>query len=273
MRLKIMLGAGFAAALAASTGLVAPLSSAQAGPKTDYLVLFKGTSPDGAARAAITRSGGTVREVNSKIGYAYVTTTRSDFATSLTRSGAVVGVAAERSIGSAGESRRARSGDVERLAKERAAAPVTGVADARARHRGHGRVTPEPLAELQWDMRQIGATATGSYAKDQGAKRVRVGIIDTGIDGSHPDIAPNFDRALSRNFVTDMPDIDGPCEHPTASTRSTRTTTGTAPTSPARSARRSTGSASRVSHRRWTWSTSGPVRTRASSSSSRRSRP
>ena len=25
--------------------------------------------------------------------------------------------------------------------------------------------TPEPLANLQWDMRQIGATATGSYAK------------------------------------------------------------------------------------------------------------
>jgi subtilisin family serine protease len=43
---------------------------------------------------------------------------------------------------------------------------------------------------------------------------VRVGIIDTGVDGTHPDIAPNFDRALSRNFTQDMPDIDGPCEHP-----------------------------------------------------------
>ena len=142
MRLKIMLGAGFAAALAASTGLVAPLSLAQAVPRRITWCCSRGPSPDGAARAAITRSGGTVREVNSKIGYAYVTTTRSDFATSLTRSGAVVGVAAERSIGSAGESRRARSGDVERLAKERAAAPGTGVADARARHRGHDRSPP-----------------------------------------------------------------------------------------------------------------------------------
>jgi lantibiotic leader peptide-processing serine protease len=43
---------------------------------------------------------------------------------------------------------------------------------------------------------------------------VLVGIIDSGIDGGHPDIAPNFNRALSRNFVTDMPDIDGPCEDP-----------------------------------------------------------
>ena len=38
-----------------------------------------------------------------------------------------------------------------------------------------------------------------------------MGIIDTGIDGSHPDIAPNFDAELSRNFTTDIPLIDGPC--------------------------------------------------------------
>ena len=56
--------------------------------------------------------------------------------------------------------------------------------------------------------------ASGSYADNQAAQGVLVGIIDTGIDGSHPDIAPNFDRALSRNFVTDMPVIDGPCEAP-----------------------------------------------------------
>ena len=47
-----------------------------------------------------------------------------------------------------------------------------------------------------------------------------VGIIDTGVDGNHPDIAPNFNRALSRNFVTDRPNdskgktLDGPCEFP-----------------------------------------------------------
>ena len=35
---------------------------------------------------------------------------------------------------------------------------------------------------------------------------MRVGIIDTGVDGSHPDIAPNFDRALSRNFTDRQPD-------------------------------------------------------------------
>lgn len=55
---------------------------------------------------------------------------------------------------------------------------------------------------------------TGSYARQQGSKAVRVGIIDTGVDGTHPDIQPNFNASLSRNFVTDIPDVDGPCEHP-----------------------------------------------------------
>ncbi len=58
----------------------------------------------------------------------------------------------------------------------------------------------------------IGATSGGSYREQQGSTAVRVGIIDTGVDGSHPDIAPNFDAALSRNFTTDDPLVDGPCE-------------------------------------------------------------
>jgi subtilisin family serine protease len=69
----------------------------------------------------------------------------------------------------------------------------------------------EPLAGWQWDMRMIGATADRSYATELGSKGVIVAVIDTGIDGSHPDIAPNFDKALSRNWTTDIPLIDGTC--------------------------------------------------------------
>jgi hypothetical protein len=50
------------------------------------------------------------------------------------------------------------------------------------------------MADKQWDMRMIGATPDGSYGVQQGSHAVRVGIIDTGIDGSHPDVAPNFGR-------------------------------------------------------------------------------
>ncbi|HET6949631.1 MAG TPA: S8 family serine peptidase, partial [Acidimicrobiales bacterium] len=78
--------------------------------------------------------------------------------------------------------------------------------------RGRGRV--EPLAGLQWDMAQIGATPAGAHATATG-KGVTIGIIDTGVDASHPDVAPHFDAGLSRNFTMDIPAIDGPCEVPT----------------------------------------------------------
>ena len=54
-----------------------------------------------------------------------------------------------------------------------------------------------------------------AHQVELGNKKVKVGVMDTGLDGTHPDIAPNFDAELSRNFVTDMTDIDGDvCEHP-----------------------------------------------------------
>ena len=84
-----------------------------------------------------------------------------------------------------------------------------GSAADKDRRGGNGA---EPLAPLQWDMKMIHATTDGSYAKERGTKDVLVGIIDTGVDGNHPDIAPNFSQSLSRNFTTDIPLIDGPCE-------------------------------------------------------------
>jgi subtilisin family serine protease len=74
-----------------------------------------------------------------------------------------------------------------------------------------GRVPgQEPFADKQWDMRMIDATPSGSYRVNQGRRGVLVGIIDSGIDGNHPDLRANFNRRLSRNFTTDIPLIDGP---------------------------------------------------------------
>jgi subtilisin family serine protease len=197
--------------LAAGVALVQP--SAVAGPQTstatDYLVLMKGTTVDATARKAIAKAGGTITEENSKLGYAYVQTKDAQFASKVSAAAGVAGAARERVIGKAPQQVRAKSYDFERMTAERKAGKgAATVADAAA------SPTAEPLANLQWDMRQIGATANGSYAKDTGSKAVKVGIIDTGIDGTHPDIAPNFDAALSHNFVSDKVDIDGPCEHP-----------------------------------------------------------
>jgi subtilisin family serine protease len=61
-------------------------------------------------------------------------------------------------------------------------------------------VAAEPLADLQWGMEMIGATAEGSYAVETGNPDVLVGIIDTGIDSTHPDLDDNFNAELSHNF-------------------------------------------------------------------------
>ena len=57
----------------------------------------------------------------------------------------------------------------------------------------------EPLAQCQWDMAVIHADqATHARATGEG---VRVGVIDSGVDLNHPDIAPNLDLADSCSFV------------------------------------------------------------------------
>jgi len=58
----------------------------------------------------------------------------------------------------------------------------------------------EPLARCQWDMALINAD-TETWTRATGAG-VRVGVIDGGVDLTHPDIAPNLDVADSCSFVS-----------------------------------------------------------------------
>jgi subtilisin family serine protease len=209
-RVALAITAAFSTALVTALAPVASAEPTRTGAEQKFLVLFKGTAPDAKAEKAIRAAGGTVTEVNRKVGYAYVTSRNGRFATDVAKGGAVEGAAAERVVGRAPKLQRPAASEIERLRSE-AKGQRAGLADAPAAEAPARTVTPDPLANLQWDMRMIGATPTGSYALNQG-RGVRVGVIDTGIDGSHPDIAANFNRRLSRNFVTDRPDIDGPCE-------------------------------------------------------------
>ncbi len=60
----------------------------------------------------------------------------------------------------------------------------------------------EPLGVCQWDMALINASEDGSYAHATGAG-VTVGVIDGGVDFTHPDVAPNLDVDLSCSFIFD----------------------------------------------------------------------
>ena len=64
----------------------------------------------------------------------------------------------------------------------------------------------EPLAQCQWDMSLINADEE-THARATGAG-VRVGVLDSGVDLQHPDVAPNLDLASSCSFVrSDDPTI------------------------------------------------------------------
>ncbi len=212
---KYFAGAAVVALSAAALMLVSTGAGAAAGgTEQQYVVLYAKGASTSAAHAAIAAAGGKVLKENSEVGVATVASTNSNFAAKANAAGAIDGVAQNRVIGRAPADRIA-SGEIKKF--DAATADLRGAKGSH--HSGHGGKGEEPLADLQWDMKQIGATASGSQRYEQG-KGVRVGIIDTGVDGSHPDIAPNFDRKLSRNFTTDIPvdangdEIDGPCEHP-----------------------------------------------------------
>ncbi|WP_448624665.1 S8 family peptidase [Geodermatophilus sp. URMC 64] len=193
---------GVVAVTVAAT-IAVPAATAQAAPSTgteEYVVAFTG-SPE-AATAAIEAAGGTVEDVTAQVGLARVSSADAGFLADVRARGGITGAAHNQSIGTA------RPGMPHRYVTERPQGAEGRGASGSGR--GPGTVPgTEPLADRQWDMAMIQAEDAQRRATGRG---VDVGIIDTGIDASHPDIAPNFDRERSRNFVTDIPDIDGPCE-------------------------------------------------------------
>jgi subtilisin family serine protease len=202
------------AAAGPSNGTAAGGTSTTAGSNSgtsEYVVLYANGVDATTARAAIADAGGTVLREIAEIGMAQVLTDNAGFRQAIKASGTVRGVARNHAVG------LARQGMVHRFAEERAL-------DDRARFNPAGRggnnaggigvapnkPGPETFSHLQWNMDMIDAPEAHATTKGAG---VLVGIIDTGIDGHHPDLEANFNAALSENFTTDIPEIDGPCEY------------------------------------------------------------
>jgi len=182
-------------------GFLSPASARTSGPLREYVVQYEDGASIAEGRAAVRAAGGRVVDELAAIGVARVVSRNRSFILDATGETAVAGAARNRVIGYSDPALREKVDEVEALTAARRARSARVAVTAAA----------EPLAGLQWGMDMIGATAEGSHAVQPGNPDVLVGIIDTGIDGSHPDIAPNFDAELSRNFTTDIPLIDGPC--------------------------------------------------------------
>jgi subtilisin family serine protease len=68
----------------------------------------------------------------------------------------------------------------------------------------HSAPGQEPLEADQWDLRAIGADKAARI--NPGSRSVTVGVIDTGVDDTHPDLAPNFSATQSANCVSGKAD-------------------------------------------------------------------
>ena len=154
---------------AESAASASPTASWAAGTRA-YLVI---TAPGdtSAVQSAVTANGGTVFAHYDAIGVIVAHSASTTFA------GTLRGVSGVQQVGAT------RTSDVPADAYN-PAIPATP-----------GQATTTLTESNRWDMTQINADK--AWAVTTGSSAVKVGVLDTGVDDLHQDIAPNFDAADS----------------------------------------------------------------------------
>ncbi len=156
-----------------------------AGSAKTYIVLYKTQSVSADAANAIAGAGGTMVATYDAIGVVIARSDNDAFRSNLMKNSAVQGVAA-----------------TEKFATRLPDEGVNDSADVPVTPN-----TPAPgsdnLSGLQWDMVQIHSPE--ARAINGGSSAILVGDIDTGLDYTHPDLAPNVDDAASANCVSGAP--------------------------------------------------------------------
>jgi subtilisin family serine protease len=184
----------------------APAASTATGEARSFVVLADEGADASTLADRLEAAGATVTRTNTAIGMVTVTSTDSGFAAAARKLDGVRAAAADRVIGYAPDLAAPNPDPIE---KEHVF--------TKSRANGSTKLPPppeggDPMDGLLWGMDMIDAFA--AHGLNTGEK-VRVGVMDTGIDGSHLDLRDNFDAALSHNFTTDTEDPlwDGTCEY------------------------------------------------------------
>jgi subtilisin family serine protease len=201
------LTAGLAVAALAATTLGAgpahavPAEGAAPGPLMNYVVNTK-ASPGHVRKVedAVKAAGGTVVQSYAQLGVVIAQSTNSDFRTDV---------------------RAGRYGrEVQSVGATRTAAVSEGPAGTASIEDVEAAPVADPREGEQWDMVQI--KADQAHQITDGSRRVLVGINDSGVDDTHPDLAPNFDAADSVSCVDNgVPDTTAGAWRPTTSSHGT----------------------------------------------------
>jgi subtilisin family serine protease len=182
-RVKAVLAAVGLVIATASAATVSASAATQGGTST-YIVLYNNGASSADAAATMAGAGGTLVANYSQIGVVIARSSNPDFAAAVQQNSKVAGAAS-----TAGFATQVRD-----VTDNSNSGPV-------------GPPIPAPggddLSGLQWDMNQINAPA--AHAINGGSPNVVVGDIDTGLDFTHPDLAPNVDFADSASCVGGVP--------------------------------------------------------------------
>ncbi|MGB2567264.1 S8 family peptidase [Micromonospora citrea] len=190
----VTLGVGLAV-----TGGLAPAASA-AGPDTTFLVLAPQGATTSKAAARVAAAKGTVVAAYDQIGVLVVRSTNPEFVTDVAGAG-VESVASTAGLGTALE-------EGETLEVSAAEAANT-TADP----------TKEPLFGQQWDMPMIDVPQ--AHAVNAGRADVVVGVLDSGISSSHPDLATQIAKDKSTSCIGGVTDTTEAAWNPTTSDHGT----------------------------------------------------
>ncbi|NEA47301.1 S8 family serine peptidase [Streptomyces sp. SID10815] len=153
-------------------------------------------------RRVIAAAGGTVVVTYDRIGVIVAHSANPGFAQQVRKA---------RGVDSAGATRTAPL-PAQSTTDTGAPQPLTAAQLSRAKT--EAAAGQDPLEPLQWDLPAI--KADKAHEKTLGSPKVTVAVIDTGVDDTHPDIAPNFDRAASANCVSGKPDTTDGAWRPSA---------------------------------------------------------
>jgi subtilisin family serine protease len=214
-------------AVGVATSLLVPVAPVVGAPSTsteqelsDYTVLIEEGASREAAVAAVSAAGGTVITENVEVGALTVRAPASGFVDQVSASPAVFGAVHARPIGQLPKATPADPSAAAEAARQlRDPSETEHNADPNAGTRSDADVTAiglDPLDADRWGLQMVAADLSRSV--QPGSHEVMVGVLDSGVDATHPDIAPNINLALSRNFATDIPNdptgatFDGPCE-------------------------------------------------------------
>jgi subtilisin family serine protease len=188
MRNHKVIGAASAVALAVGlVGTAAAVPAAAVGPESTYLVLAPQGANTDAAAERVAAAGGTVVASYDQIGVLVATSTSTAFEASVVGAG-VQSVASTDGLGTT-------------LIEDEILETVDSATVEAA-----GDPTAEPLWGYQWDMEQIDVPE--AHAVTTGDPSVVVGVLDSGIDYTHPDLASQVAMDQSASCLGGVVDTD-----------------------------------------------------------------